>query len=181
MTPDKLLILDLDETLIYSRLHLLAGTPDFDVGPYHVYKRPHLDYFLATCLEWFQVGIWTSASPDYAAEIIGALFPEPERLAFVWTSDRCTIAYDEELGGYVARKSLKKIKRRGYSPESVIVVDDSPEKWRQSYGNLVEVPPFLGAEDDDELTRLLPYLHSLRDHPNVRAVDKRHWRHQPAH
>ena len=81
--------------------------------------------------------------------VIQALFPEPERLAFVWTADRCTVSYDEELGGYVARKSLKKIKRRGYASESIIVVDDSPEKWRQSYGNLVEVSPFLGAEDDE--------------------------------
>ena len=175
-TPDKMLVLDLDETLIYSRRHTLAGAPDFDVGPFHVYKRPHLDYFLATCLEWFQVGVWTSASPDYAAEVVRALFPEPDRLAFVWASDRCTVVYDEELGGFCARKSLKKLLRRGYARESVIVVDDSPEKWRQSYGNLVEVHPFLGAEDDEELTRLLPYLYFLRDQPDVRAVDKRNWR-----
>ena len=43
----------------------------------------------------------------------------------------------------------------------------------------MEVSPFLGAEDDEELTRLLPYLYSLRDQPNIRAVDKRQWRHQP--
>ena len=177
--PDKLLVLDLDETLVYSRRHVLAGMPDFDVEPFHVYKRPHVDYFLATCLQWFRVGVWSSASPDYVAGVVRALFPEPDRLAFAWAADRCTVRYDERLGGYCARKSLKKLLRRGYAREAVIAVDDSPEKWRQSYGNLVQVLPFLGAEKDDELTRLLPYLYSLRDQPDVRAVDKRRWRHQP--
>ncbi len=172
----KLLILDLDETLIYSRPHTLAGTPDFQVGPYHVYKRPGLDQFLAACSDWFQVAVWTSASADYAAEVIHELFPSPERLAFIWTADHCTVRYDQEVGEHCARKNLKKIKRRGYALESVIVVDDSPEKWRQSYGNLVSVHPFLGDEGDDELTRLLPYLRHLKDQPNIRALEKRSWR-----
>ena len=176
--PDdkKLLILDLDETLIYSRMHTLAGTPHFQAGPYFVYKRTQLDYFLATCLEWFQVGVWTSASADYAAEVIRELFPEPERLAFVWTEQRCTVVFDPELGEYCARKNLKKVKNRGYALDSVIVVDDSVEKWRQSYGNLVLAQPFLGAEDDDELTLLLPYLYFLREQPSIRAIEKRGWR-----
>ena len=172
----KLLILDLDETLIYARPHTLAGTPDFQVGPYYIYKRPHLGEFLASCQHWFQVAIWTSASADYAAEVIQELFPDPERLSFVWTAERCTVRYDQEIGEHCARKNLKKIKRRGYGLESVIVVDDSPEKWRQSYGNLVPVHPFLGDEDDDELKRLLPYLHFLKEQPNIRALDKRSWR-----
>ena len=176
--PDgkKLLILDLDETLIYARPHTLAGTSDFRVGPYQVYKRPHLEEFLAACLDCFEVAVWTSASPDYALEVIYAIFPDPQRLAFVWANDRCTVAYDHEIGEQCARKNLKKIKKRGYALESVIVVDDSPEKWRQSYGNLVPVRPFLGDENDRELAQLVPYLRFLKDQPNIRTLEKRHWR-----
>ena len=176
--PDgkKLLILDLDETLIYARPHTLAGSSDFQVGPYQVYKRPHLDDFLAACLDWFEVAVWTSASPEYAMGVLYAIFPDPQRLAFVWASDRCTVAYDHEIGEHCARKNLKKIKKRGYALESVIVVDDSPEKWRQSYGNLVPVRPFLGDENDNELSQLIPYLRFLQDQPNIRTLEKRHWR-----
>jgi len=73
---------------------------------------------------------------------------------------------------------LKKIKKLGYPLESVIVVDDSPEKWRQSYGNLVQVTPYLGTEEDTELALLASYIHVLKDQPDIRAVEKRQWRHR---
>jgi hypothetical protein len=40
-TKDKLLILDLDETLIYAAEIPLARSPDFLVYDYHLYKRPY--------------------------------------------------------------------------------------------------------------------------------------------
>ncbi|MEM7315243.1 MAG: NIF family HAD-type phosphatase, partial [Planctomycetota bacterium] len=40
-----LLILDLDETLIHGSEVRLHRVEDFVVGPFHVYKRPHLGKF----------------------------------------------------------------------------------------------------------------------------------------
>ena len=62
---DKLLILDPDETLVYVSAFSLPQDPDFRVGVADAWKRPGLDRFMATCLEWFQVGIWTSATMEY--------------------------------------------------------------------------------------------------------------------
>lgn len=177
MPPKKLLILDLDETLLFASERPLARAADFRVGPYHVYRRPGLAAFLDYCFQWFEVAVWTSSSPLYAQEVVQAVFPDLPRLAFVWASDRCTPAYDLETGEHCARKNLKKVKARGYPLESVVVVDDSPEKWRQSYGNLVQVAPYLGAEEDTELARLASYLHVLKEQPDIRAVEKRQWRH----
>jgi RNA polymerase II subunit A small phosphatase-like protein len=60
------------------------------------------------------------------------------------------------------------------------VVDDTPQKWERSYGNLVRVAPFEGDSKDDELARLLVYLDHLRNEPNVRRVEKRNWRRSAA-
>jgi NLI interacting factor-like phosphatase len=118
---DKLLILDLDETLIHATETPLVQPSDFSVYTYHVYKRPYLDTFLTTCLDWFDVAVWTSSGAEYATEVVNTIFPEPQALAFVWTSDRCSIAYnynydliDGDCPQYYSRKPLKKVKRRGY-------------------------------------------------------------------
>ena len=45
----KLLILDLDETLVFAAERPLTREADFRVGPYHVYGRPGLAVFLDQC------------------------------------------------------------------------------------------------------------------------------------
>lgn len=60
-----LLILDLDETLIYGVEEQLGRPADFMAGPFHIYRRPHLSNFLAGCLALFETALWTSASPVY--------------------------------------------------------------------------------------------------------------------
>lgn len=174
--PKKLLILDLDETLIYATEASLPRQADFLVKPYYIYKRPFLDVFLKNCLDWFEVAVWTSSTPSYAIAIVSAIFENPKTLSFVWASDRCTVACDLEWSQYYHRKILKKVKRKGYPIESIIAVDDTPQKWERSYGNLVRVNPFEGDETDDELKYLLLYLDKLRYEENIRSVEKRFWR-----
>jgi TFIIF-interacting CTD phosphatase-like protein len=180
---DKLLILDLDETLIYATETPLVRQPDFQIYNYHIYKRPYLDTFLVTRLDWFDVAVWTSSGSEYATEVVAAIFPDPQVLKFVWASNRCSIVYnynydliDGRYPQYYSRKPLKKVKRRGYDLESVIVVDDTPKKWEKSYGNLITVKPFEGDEIDRELQHLLVYLDTLKCKGNIRSIEKRGWR-----
>lgn len=179
----KLLLLDLDETLVYAAREPLTGrAPDFYVGPYSVYKRPHLSAFLDACFAWFDVAVWTASSPVYAAEVVAAVFPDPQALMFVWASDRCTMVYEPETGAYYTCKNLVKLRRKRRHPlGAIIAVDDTPQKWERSYGNLVRVCPFEGDPSDEELPRLAAYLNELRRVPNVRAVEKRNWRHCPVY
>jgi TFIIF-interacting CTD phosphatase-like protein len=181
----KLLILDLDETLIHSTETPLPQAVDFSVYSYYVYKRPQLDIFLATCLELFDVAVWTSAGTEYATKIVENIFLDPKVLKFVWSGERCSIAsninYDQidgEYPPYYSRKPLKKVKRQGYKLESIIVIDDTPKKWEMSYGNLVTVKPFKGDEVDRELEHLLIYLKILKEVENIRCIEKRWWRQQ---
>ena len=51
----KLLILDLDETLLYATQAHLGREPDFFFFGYHCYLRPHVREFIAYCLAHFGV------------------------------------------------------------------------------------------------------------------------------
>jgi len=175
----KLLILDIDKTLIYATEASLPRQAEFLVGQYYIYKRPFLNVFLKNCLDWFEVAVWTSSTPSYAIAIVSTLFENPKTLSFVWASDRCTVAYDLEWFEYYNRKNLKKVKCKGYRLESIIAVDDTPQKWERSYGNLVRLSPFEGEETDEELKYLLLYLDQLRYEENIRSVEKRFWRNRP--
>lgn len=178
-TPRQLLILDLDETLVYATDTPLESAPpcDFRGSSYAVWKRPFLDAFIATVLSWFDVAIWTASTEPYATAIVTQLFPAPNQLRFVWTRQRCTWHRHPEGAYDFWLKNLNKVKRcLRYPLERVLVIDDSAEKLTRHYGNLIAVRPFVGNMADTELHDLLPYLQWIRSVANVRTIDKRGWR-----
>lgn len=141
-----------------------------------MYRRPHLAVFLRNMSEHFQLAIWTSSTADYAQRVVRQIKPNEINFAFVWTRERCIPRRNFSTGTYDWIKDLKKVKRKGYDLDHVIVVDDSPEKLQRHYGNLVRVRPYMGEQDDDELTLLMQYLPRLKHILNVRTVEKRGWR-----
>ena len=171
-----LLILDLDETLIFATDQSVETSCDCTAGPYRVYKRPFVEQFLGTVRPAFDLAIWSSSTADYVATIVRAVFPAEIILTFQWSRLRCTHRYHPERQESYWVKDLKKVKRLGYDLCRVLVVDDSPEKLERNYGNAVYVKPFEGDPTDRELQRLGPYLVGLAGHPDFRAVEKRGWR-----
>ena len=171
----KLLVLDLDETLVHASERPLDRPADFRIHHYHVHERPHMAAFIAWALDRFHVGVWTSSGRLYAEPLVARIFP-PDRVRFLWCGDRCTLARDWDTGEYRGLKCLKKLRRNGWLLESILVVDDSPWKHVRNYGNLVAVSEFLGDPADDELPRLAAYLDTLREVPNIRTIEKRRWR-----
>lgn len=174
--PGKLLILDLDETLVYAADEPLDRPADFGVGTYHVYRRPFLAEFLATVSQWYTLAVWTSAGTAYGSGIVQAIFPPTLALAFVWYGPRCTMRLDLETRDYYHIKNLRKVKREGYALEHVVMLDDSSEKLERNYGNHLRLNAFFGDRADTELRDVLPFLNYLRTVENVRAIEKRTWR-----
>lgn len=172
---DKLLVLDLDETLVHANERPVAGTADFELFGYHVYRRPGLDAFLEAMFDAFTVGVWTASSEDYAQLVLARIL-DVSRLRFVFASDRCTHWTDPETWERHKLKDLRKLRKLGFPKERILVVDDSPEKLQRSYGNLVRVAPFEGDPSDDELSHLARYLMALGEVENIRAIEKRGWR-----
>jgi RNA polymerase II subunit A small phosphatase-like protein len=180
-----LLILDLDETLIHAREAPLDRKADFVLYGYHIYRRPFLDEFIATCAEHFDLAVWSSASDDYVKKVVEQIFPDPQALRFVWGRSRATLrraiadefGYSEySLGHMNYLKPLHKVARKGWDLRRVLIVDDSPEKLVRNYGNAIYPAAYEGHAEDRELEVLARYLKTLRDCQNVRSVEKRTWR-----
>jgi len=173
---EPLLILDLDETLIFGTETPLDRYPDLGVGSYAVYLRPHLAAFLAAVGPWYRVAVWTSATESYARPIANAIFPCDLPLEFLWCRERCTWCRDPETHEEYWLKNLRKVKRLGYDLDQVLFVDDEPRKLEQNYGNHIHIQPYRGALHDEELLWLAKYLGRIAFHQNLRSLEKRRWR-----
>lgn len=183
MTPDKkikpkLLILDLDETLIHAIKRPLEHAPDFEAEGYCVYERPGVREFLAAAEKDFSVAIWSSAWRPYVQKIAERLIDEQFELVFLWGRERCTARRDLTFDEWFFAKDLRKVKRKGWKLEDILIVDDEPRKVRKNYGNAIYVRPFDGDPDDRELPLLSEYLKAIRFEPNFRKIEKRGWRSQ---
>ena len=175
---NKLIILDIDETLIFGTEIPLDRKPDLVVEPYLVYLRPNAIKFGAFCLDNFhRVAIWTSASEDYATPICKHIFGDRfDQLEFLWCRDRCTRNFNSTYNDWDWIKDLKKVRRLGFSLENIIMIDNTPGNLRRQYGNLVAIKDFEGLLPDQELELLMQYLPSLLLENDIRAIEKRGWR-----
>lgn len=184
-----LVVLDLDETLLHTTSKTLQQPVAFDYEDKKVYARPHLKEFLKLLQPHFLLAIWSSGSDDYVELMVEKMLPRDLPLEFVWGRGHCTSRSNVELynqgyakaalemeGHYHFIKPLKKLKRKGYSLDRILMVDDSPYKCRDNYGNAIYVSPFIGNNKDDELSLLVPYLLSLKTADNVRNIEKRGWK-----
>ncbi|WP_299889997.1 HAD family hydrolase [uncultured Lacinutrix sp.] len=182
-----LLVLDIDETLVHATPTELNRKADFKVFNYYVYLRPYLNHFLNEIKNDFSVAVWSSASDDYVEEVVKIIFPEEMKLEFVWGRSRCKpkrFLNVDNFGNYESRyldhynfiKPLKKVKKKGFSLDKILIIDDTPHKSSDNFGNAIYPKEYLGELDDDELKALSEYLKTLKDKTNVRKIEKRGWR-----
>ena len=181
-----LLILDVDETLIHATEKILNQKADFKIFSYYVYKRPFLDEFIEAIKNDFLIAIWSSASDDYVDEITKRIIPKDIELEFVWGRSRCTYRrnlrideygyYDDDFRNhYHYIKPLKKVKRKNFNLDRILIVDDTPHKSKDNFGNAIYPRAFTGDIEDTELRLLAKYLQTLKDKENVRQIEKRNW------
>ena len=173
---DKLLILDLDETLIHATRDKLDIQEDFQFDQYFVHKRPYLDEFLIKISNHFKVGIWSSATDTYVSEIVKQIKPDSVEFEIIWGRSKCSLKRDYTFDTVNFEKRLDKLKKKGFRLEQIIIVDDSPEKSRTNYGNAVYIKEYTGDKTDEELKHLHDYLITLKNAENIRAIEKRGWR-----
>ncbi len=170
----KLLVLDLDYTLIYPSDTPFA-TYDFmivaDGEKIWVKKRPYFDQFIVYADEHYDLMVWSASSEKYVTEIVKHLLPNV-RLVYVYTAKRCTTKWNQfsdEPHPYVI-KDLKKVWRRHnpYTKANTFVLDDTPKTYIRNYGNAIPVDRYCGGTDDEELLRVIDILGRYRLVNNVR-------------
>lgn len=181
-----LLVLDVDETLIYATKPKLSRDEDCKVFDYYVYLRPNLETFLDQVKMNYKLAIWSSASDDYVSEVVKQTILNKYEFEFVWGRSKATYRrnfeqdelriYGSDSSHYHYVKSLKKVKKMGYEIERILIVDDSSHKSKLNYGNAIYPKSYEGNTEDNELTILAKYLSSIKDCPNFRELEKRNWR-----
>lgn len=172
----KLLILDLDETLIFGTEDALDAPPDFCVGAFHIYARPHVREFLSFCSEHYHIAVWSTGSDDYVHQVLAALTDGGHPFAFIWSRNRCTLKGLGDDGELRWLKDLKKVHKLGWNLEQVLMLEDTPQNLARHYGNVIPIRPFTGDQADVELKQIMPFLLKLKDADNVRCIEKRGWR-----
>jgi RNA polymerase II subunit A small phosphatase-like protein len=166
----------LDETIIWATEEKPDDGFDFRIFRYFVKKRPHLDTFLHTVRQWYDLAVWSSSGEEYASLVVQEVFGDALKLRFVWARPRCTKRFDEENREHYFIKDLKKVKRQGLDLARVLIIDDSPEKVQRNFGNHLRLQPFEGQSGDRELLDVLPFLEWLASRENFRKIEKRGWR-----
>ncbi len=123
----KLLILDIDETLLHSTYEDLKREPDFCFKERLVYLRPHLKEFIKNCFENYDVAVWTSAKADYAKFVLKKITGDLSKFKFIWTRKNCQkiLRWNGFMNVESYIKDLTKI--QGYEQKDIIIIDDTPQ------------------------------------------------------
>lgn len=154
----SLLILDLDETLVYvdSPIYFqdnLRNTKidfEFNLGclenQYVGSIRPYLAEFLKYFSQYFDLAIWSKGSYFYVMNIYQSIIPRSIKLKFVYSKD--DLIKDKKDVDLI----VKKFK---YDRENIFILDDVQEYWTEyDKNNLWLIKPYLGYKDD-ELKQLI--------------------------
>lgn len=175
MMRRKVLVLDLDETLIHSHhdgvlRQVKPGTPpDFvlrvtiDRHPvrFFVHKRPHVDFFLDVVSQWYELVVFTASMEIYGAAVADKLDGGKSILRRRYYRQHCNL----DMGSYT--KDLSAI-----NPDlsSVFILDNSPVAYRMFPDNAIPIKSWFSDARDTALLSLLPMLDTLRFCNDVRSV-----------
>lgn len=172
----KILVLDLDETLIHShhdgvlRPTVRPGTPpDFilkvviDKHPvrFFVHKRPHVDFFLEVVSQWYELVVFTASMEIYGSAVADKLDNNKGILKRRYYRQHCTL----DSGSYI--KDLSVVHD---DLSSVVILDNSPGAYRSHPDNAIPIKSWFSDPSDTALLNLLPMLDALRFTADVRSV-----------
>lgn len=191
LNEDKLIILDLDETLLFTECESEKEYDFIVCENFMVKKRPYLDEFLNALFEMeFRIGIWTASTEKYANEIVSNLFGKDyeQRLEFVYSRSQCNFKNNTKHSFFTSEKiitikNLKKIWKKKslkskWNKTNTLILDDNNTTFSKNYGNSIPIPAWSNHylyKNDDALQRLIPLLKIWKSAANVRLLDKQFW------
>lgn len=170
-----LVVFDLDETLIYCNEKPYRDA-QITTRHGHLSIRDGLEDMLEKVSDVYDIMVWSTSGKEYIDDMLTIIWPSHIPLVDVFTSAECGIKSFENVGVPHYKDMRKIIKKHPcYTLDRIAGVDDTPDKYKRNFGNLVSVSRFTGAQDN-ELTRLGDYLVTLSLASSIRKVEKRYWR-----
>ena len=174
-TNKKLLLLDLDETLIHSEFRDNYNYKSLDKMKAHskcyhiennykyyfdIYFRPFLFDFLHEIKNYFDLAIFTASTKGYADTIINYIDPNNEIFKFRLYREACI-----PIQKYLYIKDLRIIKN--YNPMKVIIMDNSLYSFINQPSNGMLIYSFYSNHKDNQLIYaknfLIKYLYPAND------------------
>ena len=150
---DKILILDLDETLLstqedMSEFKIVRNSSDiklkdqlyelkFADGSLWGMRRPGLDDFLRFSFEYFsKVVVWTAGEPEYASKVCKAIF-SLKKPVVIWAKNKV------EFPDGLPLKNLNKIcEYYNWDISKCVTIDDSPYASRMNQERTIFIPEY---------------------------------------
>jgi RNA polymerase II subunit A small phosphatase-like protein len=166
MTKVRLIVFDLDETLVHATEVPLAYPHAFQVGPYYVYVRPFATELIALSASHFDVAVWSSSSERYVEAVTAELFGTQFPAVFSWAVSKCIQKVDPRSNGYVYIKDLRKALKHGYAVDEIVMIDDSPEKLQRQPARHLCLPAFTGDPLDKDLLDVIERIKAMVKTPS---------------
>lgn len=165
----KILVLDLDETLIHSTCRS-SGDCDFFVEVlidrssclYYLFKRPHVDHFLKTVAEWYHLVIYTASLREYADPVINWL--DGGRNLFKKRLFRSACV---EISPGAHAKNLCLVDA---DLSRVCLLDNTAASFAMHPLNGIPIESWTSDRNDTALMDLLPFFDALRFVDDVRSI-----------
>ena len=179
----KLLILDLDETLIHSDLDFLLREKNvnydkilyFDSDeektiPLPLIIRPGMYQFLDYASENFDLCIFTASEPDYADTIINYIERNKNYFKMRLYRDNCIFIepglYIKDLRILISFKNM----------EDIIILDNSLFSFANQLNNGILITSFFDDKEDDFLYNVIDYLEYIKNEKDIREINKESFR-----
>ncbi|MCL7031256.1 hypothetical protein MKW94_011432 [Papaver nudicaule] len=160
----KLLILDLDETLVhhsesFASSYALSFT--MEGSTYYFNPRPYAREFLERVSQLFDVVVFTANRKPYADPVVAFLDPEGELIVGRYYHDSGESLRD----GYVKDLRIFKV-----DLARVVLVDNCPANFRLQKNNGIPIVSWFFDPQDEELSKLVPFLEKLAAADDVRPI-----------
>lgn len=166
----KLLVLDLDETLITSQ-------PINKMQQLRVLIRPYAREFLKECAKSWNVVIFTAGTRKYAESILSKLDGDSCLISDLLCREQCL-----QIGSHQI-KDLRIIEQISDKLGNVLIVDNKLSSFGYQMSNGIPIYPFTGDSEDSELRALsktltilsqvnvdiLNWIESRYDHDSILA------------
>lgn len=170
-TPEATLVLDLEETLMYSSLTVIEDAEYsfntvFQDHQYKVYMvlRPFVKDFLQSVAKNYELFVYTCAKREYAEKILDILDPHRKLFRQRLYQEDCSCV----LGHYIKDLSLL-----GRDLAKTVVLDNAPHTYPHHLMNTIPISSWSGEPEDRELQRLIPYMDKLCTAEDFREVLKK--------
>lgn len=173
---NKTLVLDLDNTLVCAmKAQSFEAKKTFkgadvrsakyidskgSLNELKVIIRPYAIDMLKQLTSYYEVIIFTAANKPYGDAVIDELDPSNTLIDYRLYRDHCIRANNSYI------KDLRILNRK---LEHVVMVDDSIASFCNQLENGIFVPPFSGAEIDNELGALWIFLRQITSASDVRV------------